>query len=37
MQNITQRPAQASGTLTIGGDLTVYRLGFGAMRICSYC
>lgn len=33
MQNITQRPAQASGTLTIGGDLTVYRLGFGAMRI----
>jgi aryl-alcohol dehydrogenase-like predicted oxidoreductase len=27
------RPAQASGTFTIGSDLTVYRLGFGAMRI----
>jgi aryl-alcohol dehydrogenase-like predicted oxidoreductase len=25
--------ANASGTLTIGGDLTVNRLGFGAMRI----
>ncbi|CAM4213967.1 aldo/keto reductase [Kibdelosporangium persicum] len=25
--------AQASGTFTIGGDLTVNRLGFGAMRI----
>ncbi len=25
--------AAASGTLTIGGDLTVHRLGFGAMRI----
>src|ERR1051326_3311755 len=23
----------ASGTLTLGGDLNVYRLGFGAMRI----
>ena len=33
MQNISQRPATASGTFTIGGDLTVYRLGFGAMRI----
>src|SRR2546421_3590688 len=33
MQNTTQRPAQASGTFTIGGDLTVYRLGFGTMRI----
>ena len=33
LQNITQRPAQASGTLTIGGYLTVNRLGFGAMRI----
>ena len=29
----TQNPAHASGTLTLGGDLTVYRLGFGAMRI----
>jgi pyridoxine 4-dehydrogenase len=33
MQNISQRPATASGTFTIGGDLTVYRLGFGAMRL----
>ena len=33
MQQITQRPATASGTITIGGDLTVYRLGFGAMRL----
>ena len=24
---------QASGTFAIGGDLTVHRLGFGAMRI----
>src|SRR5215216_6774139 len=29
----TQSVAQASGTFTIGGDLTVNRLGFGAMRI----
>jgi pyridoxine 4-dehydrogenase len=33
MQHITQQPATASGTFTIGGDLTVYRLGFGAMRL----
>jgi pyridoxine 4-dehydrogenase len=33
MQQTTQRPATASGTLTIGGDLTVYRFGFGAMRL----
>ncbi|MDX6411984.1 MAG: pyridoxine 4-dehydrogenase [Gaiellaceae bacterium] len=26
-------PAAASGTFTIGGDLTVNRLGFGAMRL----
>ncbi|MEZ5115610.1 MAG: aldo/keto reductase [Candidatus Nanopelagicales bacterium] len=26
-------PAHASGTFAIGGDLTVHRLGFGAMRI----
>lgn len=32
-QQASQRPAQASGTLTIGGDLQVYRLGFGSMRI----
>jgi len=33
MQHTIQRPATASGTLTIGGDLTVYRLGFGTMRL----
>src|SRR3954447_13453447 len=33
MQHTTQRPAEASGMLTIGGDLKVYRLGFGAMRL----
>ena len=33
MQQITQQPATASGTFTPGGDLTVYRLGFGAMRL----
>ena len=27
------RPVLASGTIAIGGDLTVHRLGFGAMRI----
>lgn len=35
-QNSTQvdlRPAAASGTFAIGGDLPVHRLGFGAMRI----
>ena len=29
----TSTVAQASGTFTLGGDLTVNRLGFGAMRI----
>jgi aryl-alcohol dehydrogenase-like predicted oxidoreductase len=29
----TTRPAVRSGTFAIGGDLPVYRLGFGAMRI----
>ena len=29
----TQTVAQASGTFTFGGDLTVNRLGFGAMRL----
>ncbi len=29
----TQSVAQASGTFNIGGDLTVNRLGFGAMRL----
>jgi pyridoxine 4-dehydrogenase len=33
MQHAQQHPVAASGTFTIGGDLTVYRLGFGAMRI----
>jgi aryl-alcohol dehydrogenase-like predicted oxidoreductase len=28
-----QKPAMASGTFRLGRDLTVYRLGFGAMRI----
>src|SRR5437879_1091193 len=28
-----QRPAEASGKLTLGGDLEVSRLGFGAMRL----
>lgn len=32
MTNI-QKPAKESGTFKLGGDLTVYRLGFGAMRI----
>jgi aryl-alcohol dehydrogenase-like predicted oxidoreductase len=27
------RPAEASGTFLIGGDMRVHRLGFGAMRI----
>jgi pyridoxine 4-dehydrogenase len=30
---VTSLTAQASGTFTFGGDLTVNRLGFGAMRI----
>lgn len=30
---VTKAIAQASGTFTLGGDLTVNRLGFGAMRI----
>ncbi|WP_225725619.1 MULTISPECIES: aldo/keto reductase [unclassified Nocardia] len=29
----TSRPADASGTFAIGGDLTVNRLGFGAMQL----
>lgn len=33
MAQTNQRPATASGTFTIGGDLTVYRLGFGTMRL----
>src|SRR5271167_1285952 len=30
---IQQATAAAAGTITLGGDLTVYRLGYGAMRI----
>ena len=30
---ITERPAEASGTFALGGDLTVNRLGFGAMQL----
>jgi aryl-alcohol dehydrogenase-like predicted oxidoreductase len=33
MPTVTEAPAAASGTFTLGGDLTVHRLGFGAMRI----
>src|SRR5579864_3260385 len=33
MQDTTQRPAEASGIFTLGGDLKVYRLGFGTMRL----
>jgi len=29
----TQGPGAAAGTITIGGDLTVNRMGYGAMRI----
>lgn len=27
------RPAEASGTFALGGDLTVNRLGYGAMQL----
>jgi len=30
---VSERQAQAAGTIDVGGDLTVNRLGFGAMRI----
>ncbi|GCE12198.1 aldo/keto reductase [Tengunoibacter tsumagoiensis] len=33
MSTRQHRPATDSGTLTLGGDLHVYRLGYGAMRI----
>jgi aryl-alcohol dehydrogenase-like predicted oxidoreductase len=29
----TDRPIEASGTFTFGGDVTVHRLGFGAMQL----
>ena len=28
-----ESPAAKSGTFKIGGDLSIYRLGYGAMRI----
>jgi pyridoxine 4-dehydrogenase len=33
MMSSRSRPAVRSGTFAIGGDLPVYRLGFGAMRL----
>lgn len=33
MQSVDQQPAAQAGTITIGGDLTVNRLAYGAMRI----
>lgn len=33
MQETTQQPALEAGTITIGGDLTVNRMAYGAMRI----
>ena len=29
----SSRPAEASGTFLIGGDIPVHRLGFGAMQL----
>jgi aryl-alcohol dehydrogenase-like predicted oxidoreductase len=33
MATTADRPATASGTFRLGGDLTVHRLGFGAMQL----
>jgi pyridoxine 4-dehydrogenase len=33
MYKVLTLPAAAAGTLTVGGDLTVNRMGYGAMRI----
>ena len=33
MATTTQTTAEASGTWTLGGDIPIYRLGYGAMRI----
>ena len=33
MDNVTSLPAEKAGTISIGGDLTVRRLGFGSMRL----
>lgn len=35
MQNFRQQPAAASGTIAIGGNRSVHRLGFGAMRLAG--
>ena len=32
--SVTSKPAAAAGTITLG-DLTVNRLGFGAMRVAG--
>jgi pyridoxine 4-dehydrogenase len=32
-QDSKQRPARASGTFVMGGDLPIHRLGFGAMQL----
>src|SRR4028118_2135561 len=34
-RRITESTDHSAGTLTLGGDLTVGRLGFGAMRLCG--
>ena len=34
-RRITESTNHSAGTLTLGGDLTVGRLGFGAMRLCG--
>ena len=33
MSSLATQPARASGEFAIGGDLTVVRLGYGAMQI----
>ena len=33
MSTSNDRPAEASGTIDVGGDITVNRMGFGAMRV----
>jgi aryl-alcohol dehydrogenase-like predicted oxidoreductase len=33
VSDTTTRPARASGTFTIGGDVSVVRLGYGSMQI----
>lgn len=35
MATFDRSPAAAAGTVTIGGDLTVHRLGYGAMRLAG--